>query len=570
MISVTAALRGDLKCINGNGEHLVGSIAQETGAISKFTFDIYPENKGYNLVQSRKTLIRAVNTSTNREEFAGRVLLAKEVMNAKGIVRKSVTCESFLGYLHDSFQPYAEEALYTLEGYIDVVLANHNKCVEEEKRVYRGRVDVPVADTGYIYKGLQYQSTYATLKTKLVDIFGGEMEIEEINGILYLNYLQQTGVTRSTPIKYGHNMQQASREISPLNVITRIRPLGAKITRGVTQTDGSVVNQETEERLTLQGFVTPDGAEFMDPWVDDIEKQKDLGIVCGDLDFPDVTDQSNLYRKTLEYMAKDNLVVLAHTLTAYDLKEIGIDIDSLNCGDSYPVKNELIGLNEVLRITKKTIDISAPYKSNITIGQKKTTLSDIQAIEKEKLTAQVQQIMGTMQSVNNAVSGATSSFSSFMSSFEQTVQGVVSSAVANYVTESDLEKITQELSTVISQTAQGVKTEFTKTVETVEHDLNNYMSSIMAEFKSYINWYMNEAGQPVLEMGSSSSGVYSKQTNEKYAIIENGVELFSAYKNRLQATDITILRRLMLANYAVDPSTVGANAGSVSIFKVGG
>ncbi len=570
MISVTAALDGNLQYINGDDSQVKGQIAQEAGAINKFTFDIYPDNPGFSLIQSRKTIVRALNTNTGRKEFSGRVLLAQEIMDVKGEIRKAVTCESFLGYLHDSVQPFKEEALYSPEGFIDLVLENHNAAVEPEKRIYRGKVDVQVADTGYVYKGLQYQTTYETLKTKLVDVFGGELEVEEIDGVLYLNYLQQIGVTRSTPIKLGHNMQQASREVSPLNIITRIRPLGAKLKKSVYQPDGSLVEEETGERLTLEGYVTPDGAEFMDPWVDDTEKQKDLGIVCGTLDFPDVTDQANLYRKTMEYMASGNMVDLAHTLTAYDLKEIGVDIDSINCCDSYPVENERIGLNEVLRITKKTIDISTPWKSNITIGQKKTTLSNIQASEVEKIGAQVQQIMGTMQTVGNAVNAATSSFSTFMTSFEQTVAGIVASAVAEYVTTAELEELTREitetLSTEIEHTAESVTTEFNKTIKTVEEDLNGFVTSSFAELNAFIKCYMDAQGRPVVEMGSSSSGVYSRLTNERFSILENGVELFYVYKNKLMATDMTILRRLMIAGYAVDPS----NSGAVSIFKVGG
>lgn len=570
MISVTAKLGDTLQCINGNGQNIKGTIAQEAGAINKFTFDIYPDNPGFSLIQSRRTIVRALNTNTGREEFSGRVLLAQEIMDIKGEIRKAVTCESFLGYLHDSVQPFMEEALYSPEGFIDLVLSHHNAAVEPEKRIYRGKVDVQVADTGYIYKGLQYQTTYETLKTKLVDVYGGELEVEEIEGVLYLNWLQQIGVTRSTPIKLGHNMQQASREVSPLNIITRIRPLGAKLKKSVYQPDGSLVEEETGERLTLVGFVTADGVEMTDPWVDDEEKQKDLGIVCGTLDFPDVTDQNNLYRKTLEYMTKGNMVDLAHTLTAYDLKEIGADIDSINCCDSYPVENERIGLNEVLRITKKTIDISTPWKSQITIGQKKTTLSNIQAAETEKIGMQVQQIMGTMQAVGNAVNVATSSFSTFMTSFEQTVAGIVASAVAEYVTTSQLEELTQEitktLSTEIEHTAEAVKTEFNKTIKTVEEDLNGFVTSSFAELNAYINCYMNDKGQPVVEMGSSSSGVYSRLANDRFSILENGVELFYAYQNRLQVTDMTILRRLMIAGYAIDPS----NTGAVSIFKVGG
>lgn len=573
MTNVTAALRGELKHINGNGQSIKGTISQGAGAINTFTFDIYPDNEGYDLIQSRKTIIRAVNTNTGREEFSGRVLLAVQPMDSKGEVKKSVTCESFLGYLHDSTQPFADEALYTPEGFIDLVLANHNAQVEAEKHIFRGRVDVPVADTGYVYKGLQYQKTYDTLKTKLVDVYGGELEIEEINGVLFLNWLQQTGTTRTTPIKLGHNMQSASREVSPLNILTRVIPLGAKLKQVVTQPDGSMAEQETGERLTLVGYVTPDGVEMTNPWVDDEEKQKDLGIVCGPLDFPDVTDQSNLYRKTLEYMAKDNLVELAHTLTAYDLKEIGLALDSLNCCDSYPVENERIGLNEVLRITKKSFDINEPYKGQITIGQKRTTLSNIQAAETEKLGAQVQQITGQVQSVGNAASGASASlsalstsFSSFVTGFEQSVNAIVSLALATYVTESDIERITKEISTEITQSAQGIKTEFNKTIETVEKNVNGQLTAILEEYSAYIRCYMNDAGQPVVELGSSESGVYSRIVNDRFSILENGVELFYAYKNRLQATDMTILRRLMIAGYAVDPS----NSGAVSIFKVGG
>lgn len=565
MFRVSATLGDNLQYINDYEAHIKGSIAQEAGAISKFTFDIYPDNVGYDLIQSRKTIVRAVNLNTGREEFSGRVLLARESMDAKGTIKKSVTCESFLGYLHDSVQPYKPEMLYTLEEFLDLVLSNHNAKVEPEKHIYRGKVDVEVADTGYVYKGLQYQTTYDTIKTKLVDVFGGELEIEEIDGVLYLNYLQQIGETRATSIKLGHNMQQASREISPLNVITRVIPLGAKLVQKVTNTDGSTAEQETSERLTLEGYVLTDGTPMAHPWIDDEEKQATLGIICGTLDFPDVTEQSNLYRKAMEYMAKENLVDLAHTLTAYDLKEIGLDIDSLNCCDSYPVINESIGLNEVLRINKKTIDITAPWKSSLTIGQKKTALSNIQASEVEKLGTQIQQIAGTMQSVSNKAEVATSYTEHFMTSLEQTVTSIVSAAIATFVTESELKKITEELSTAITQTAEGVKTEFSKTVETIEKDVNGWLESTLREYGAYINCYMNVAGKPVIELGSSESGVYARITNERFSILENGVELFYVYQDQLQVTDLTVLRRLLIADYAIDP----AETGTVSIFKVG-
>ena len=409
MIKVTVSLNGVERVINGNGQHIKGTITQEVGAINSFEFEIFPQNIGYELIQSRKTIVKAINTLTNRVEFAGRVLLAETKMENNGVISKRVTCESYLGYLYDSVQPFREEQTMTLRYFLELVLINHNARVESEKRIQLGTVNVDVAGTGNVTKGLQYETTYDTIKNKLVDIYGGELEVVENEGALTLNYVKQIGTTRATTIELGRNMQAASREVSPLNIITRVIPLGAKIKKIETDEENNPVEVETGERLTLVGYTPVAGEPALTvPWIDDEEKQKECGIVCGVLELEDVTEQSNLYRKTIEYMKNENLVALSHTLTALDLKEIGQDIDSLNCGDSYPVKNVLIGLDETLRITKKTIDINAPYKGSITIGEKRATLSSIQA----GTNATIGELFGTIQTINKVTNNLKDSVSS--------------------------------------------------------------------------------------------------------------------------------------------------------------
>ena len=414
MIKVTVSLNGTERTINGNGQHIKGTISQEVGAINSFEFEIFPQNIGFELIQSRKTLVKAINTVTKRVEFAGRVLLAETKMESNGVISKRVTCESYLGYLYDSVQPYADMATMPLRDFLQLVIDNHNNSVESEKRMQLGTVNVEVAGTGNVTKGLQYETTYDTIKSKLVDIFGGELEVVENEGGLTLNYVNQIGTTRATTIELGRNMQAASREVSPLNIITRIIPLGAKIKKEVTDDEGNVTEEETSERLTLVGYAPVAGEPaFSVPWIDDEEKQKECGIVCGKIEFDDVTTQSSLYRKTLEYMQNENLVALSHTLTALDLKEIGQDIDGLNCGESYPVKNVLIGLDEVLRITKKTIDINAPYKGSITIGEKRATLSSIQA----GTNATIGELFGAIETIHKA----TNSLKEHVSSTDKSV-----------------------------------------------------------------------------------------------------------------------------------------------------
>ena len=423
MIKVIVTLDGVERTINGDGQHIKGTISQEVGAINSFEFEIFPQNIGFDLIQSRKTLVKATNTVTGRVEFAGRVLLAEQKMESNGVISKRVTCESYLGYLYDSVQPFAEEATMSLRDFMQLVINNHNARVESAKQMQLGTVNVEVAGTGNVTKGLQYETTYDTIKSKLVDIYGGELEVVENNGVLTLNYVKQIGTTRATTIELGRNMQAASREVSPLEIITRLIPLGAKIKKKETDAEGNETEVETGERLTLVGYTPAGKATLTVSWIDDTEKQAECGIVCGVLDLDDVTTQDALYSKAIDYMRNKNLVALSHTLTALDLKEIGQAIDGLYCGDSYPVKNKLIGLDEVLRITKKTIDINAPYKSSITIGEKRATLSSIQA----NTNATIGELFGTIQTINkttNALKEHVSSAESSLNELNTKIEGI--------------------------------------------------------------------------------------------------------------------------------------------------
>lgn len=558
MIYVTATLDGFTQELNSKTQHIKGTISQEVGAINSFTFDIFPNNAGYNLIKSRKTTIKAVNTITGRVEFEGRVLLAEEKMESSGLILKSVTCESFLGYLYDSIQPYAEETTYTLNAFLDTVLNNHNACVEEEKRIYRGSVNVHVAGTGNVYKGLQYETTYETIKDKLVDVYGGELEVVRgSDGLLYLNYLQEIGTTRATTIELGKNMQQASREVSPLNIITRVIPLGAKLKKTVVGEGGETSEEETEERLTLVGYTPPNGSKLTVPWIDDTEKIEELGIVCATLDFPDITEQSNLYARAMEYLTVDNLLLLSHTLTALDLKEIGQDIDSLNCGDKYPVKNKLIGLDEILRITKKSIDINAPYKNSITIGEKRATLSQIQANENNKTQIDLENLQNFTQSINKVVSSVSTKVETFSRELTETIKGTVDKYLATYVTADELETITKEVSNAITRTAESITLDFNKNITTVKKDLDGTISSEFSKLKSYIRYYMDGDGKPVIELGAANSDIILKIVNDRISFTQNGTEVAYISNNQLYITNATILTRLNIGNFSFMPRPNG-------------
>lgn len=564
MIKVYIQNGGAYCTINGGGHNIKGNISQEVGAINSFSFTIYPNNPGYDILQSRKTKIKAVNEKTGRTEFEGRVLLLSEKMESSGLIYKSVTCEGFLGYLCDSIQPYAEEKTLPLNDFIDWVLENHNAQVEDEKKIYRGDVDVEVAGTGNVTKGLQYQTTYETLKTKLVDIFGGELEVVNKSDKLYLNYLKQIGETRATSILLGKNMQAAERQVSPLNIITRVIPLGAKVKKTETDADGNQTEVETDERLTLVGYTPPGGTEFTNPWIDDEEKIKALGIVCGTLDFSDVTEQANLYAKAKNFMQNENRLELSHTVTALDLKEAGYDIDSLNYGDSYPVKNNLIGLDETLRVIKKSFDINTPYKGSLTFGDKRATLSSIQKDLNKRIEENLEQIRQEVQNVSNNSSMTASQVTSFGSKLVETVEKKLEERYKDVVTTKDLEKLEERISYKTEETAEGLKQTFTTQVKETQTTLEGDVSSRFEKLESYIR-YFSEDGTAYIELGEEYSDLKLRLANKKIYFSENGIEFAYMSKSQLFITDVTVLKRLIIGKFAFIPR----ENGNLSFVKVG-
>lgn len=564
MIKVYIQNGGAYCTINGGGHNIKGNISQEVGAINSFSFTIYPNNPGYDILQSRKTKIKAVNEKTGRTEFEGRVLLLSEKMESSGLIYKSVTCEGFLGYLCDSIQPYAEEKTLPLNDFIDWVLENHNAQVEDEKKIYRGDVDVEVAGTGNVTKGLQYQTTYETLKTKLVDIFGGELEVVNKSDKLYLNYLKQIGETRATSILLGKNMQAAERQVSPLNIITRVIPLGAKVKKTETDADGNQTEVETDERLTLVGYTPPGGTEFTNPWINDEEKIKALGIVCGTLDFSDVTEQANLYAKAKNFMQNENRLELSHTVTALDLKEAGYDIDSLNYGDSYPVKNNLIGLDETLRVIKKSFDINTPYKGSLTFGDKKATLSSIQKDANKRIEENLEQIRQEVQNVSNNSSMTASQVTSFGSKLVETVEKKLEERYKDVVTTKDLEKLEERISYKTEETAEGLKQTFTTQVKETQTTLEGDVSSRFEKLESYIR-YFSEDGTAYIELGEEYSDLKLRLANKKIYFSENGIEFAYMSKSQLFITDVTVLKRLIIGKFAFIPR----ENGNLSFVKVG-
>lgn len=365
---------------------LSGSIKHGINTIDNFTFNITPNNIGYNKLNALTTLVEVLNIKSNNLEFKGRVLLPIESMDSNGMFLKNVTCESELGYLMDSSTVFGEYHDISVRDFLQVIIDNHNSQVDEGKKFQLGNVTV-VDNNDSLYRYLGYTKTFEAIKDKLIDRLGGELKIRYENGIRYLDYLESIGEIKSTEIRLAKNLQSIELEKDPTSIISRLLPLGNKL-------------EDSEERLTIESV--NNGNKY----IDDIEAIEEFGVIVDSVTWDDVTQVSNLLKKGQEYLKENNRIKKKYKVTALDLSTIGLDFDSFEVGNSYRVINPLMNINENLRIIEKTIDIYNPQSSTLGIGDKLEDIKDYQLnnIATAKEVKTVKETVQTTVSALNSVS----------------------------------------------------------------------------------------------------------------------------------------------------------------------
>lgn len=350
-----------------------------SGEIDSLTFTILPDNPGFDLLNSRTTMISVYSTSDEVDEFVGRILTITPQMDESGLISKTVICEDRLGFLCDSVQPYAAEATYTVEDFLGLLLSQHNAQVEPYKQINLGTVTVATGN-GNVTKGLNYQTTWDAISEKLLKSIGGEIRLYSLDGKLYLDYVQELGERSSVAIALGKNIKSISREIDPTNVITRLIPLGASVDQG---------GESSEEKVTISSV--NDGCVYLD----DDAAIDIYGIVVGTVEWPDVTEPENLLKKAKAWLEAQTFEERI-SLSALDLSVIGLDPDAIERYNYYRVACDPIGLDTYMRVVKRTLDVVNPLETTYELGQRSRSVlastgsSAQQAAEEAAAQAQAQ------------------------------------------------------------------------------------------------------------------------------------------------------------------------------------
>ena len=465
-----------------------GTIKQGINTINSFTFTILPNNQGYNLVNPLSSLVKVLNTKTNKYEFIGRVLSPTHSMDSNGLISKSYVCESELGYLLDTYQSYEEIHNISVKGYLERLIQAHNNNTDSSKKFVVGNVTV-VNNNDSLYRYISYDTTKKNIDDDLLDKLGGELQIRYEGDTRYLDYLTEIGKVCSTEIRLAKNLQDLEQNIDVSEYCNRLVVLGAKLK--VKDNEGN--ETDTEERLTIESV--NNGLKY----IDDKESIAKFGVIQGQVIYDDVTEAKNLLSKGQKYLLNQRLLV-SNKVNALDLSLIGIDIDSFEVANYYPLFHGILGINDVVRVVEKSISIDNPHTNTITLGdlEKDIKKYNIQAkkgyteaikiaeeasnraVSVEKYTTeQIYRVDGNINTIITDVGNEITNINTSLGSTSADVSSINTSislleAKVNKNT-TDINSITDDISLIKADT-NIIKTDITK----VKEDISNINKNIEA------------------------------------------------------------------------------------------
>lgn len=501
-----------------------GTIKQGINCIDSFSFTISPKNIGFNKLNEFKTLINVYNEKRGIYEFQGRVLKANPSMSDDGLISKSIVCESLLGYLQDVEQEYVYEQNWTPTELLTHLLNYHNSETEEEKHFYVGNI---FTDEN-IYVGIQRETTWDCIKTKIIEKIGGEIELRIEDGKKYIDIVKERGSVKVTTIELRKNMKSITKESDPSSYITRLIPLGAKL----TDDEGN----ETEGRIDISSV--NNGINY----IDDVIAIEKFGIIKKYQIWDDVHEPDILKTKGENFLKENNKVLQKYSISNLDLKLIGKDLDYIDVCNYHPVKNDLLGIDDVLRVITKTIDIINKTSTKVEIGDNFKTLSDLEVERNNQLNTTINTIQRiesnyvTNQTVNNITNELTSRIN-------QTSTEIQSMVSESYTSKSEFEEYQTNISTMFSQTNDSFQMTFTELVQMI----TNVDGTVNSNYNELIKYIRFVGGSIIL--GEVDNPLQLTLSNNRMSFLQNGVEVAYISDNKLYIYDGEFLNSLKLGRW---------------------
>ena len=538
----------DLQVPSEYGYYLLNPILnEEVNKVAELIFDISSTHPNFNKLEH---LVPSIILKKNSKIiFKGRIIKEQQNMDKT----KQVTCESILAFLFDSVvRPYSFQG--SPEDLFKFYIDNHNSQVDVDKQFKVGKTTGANLDNNeYINRSNEnYSNTYDEIQDKLLSI-GGYFYVRYEEDGNYLDWVDDfTGDTGQVislqVIEFGENLKDITIENDASNTYSVVIPLGAE----VENEDG------TKTRLTIESV--NDGLDYL---INEAALNK-YGWIVAPIDkttWNDVTVASNLKTKGQNLLDQQG-VMLKSTLelNAIDLNVIDGSIDSFDMYQYIRVQSTPHNISAIYLLTKKGTPLTKPENMTITLGETKDTLTGIQ-MNNDKVIKEVGFIIAdyevNKELINQQIDEIRQEVINNTALIEQTDTQIRLDVSEEYVSTGTFDEFRETTETQFTIQADGIEAKFSEVVLMVEN-VEGETQAQFRELASYIRGYQNEDGQPVLELGSVTSDIILRQTNDRIQFIQSGAEVAYVSNNTLYITDGHFLNSLRIGQFAFIPRANGS------------
>lgn len=406
----------------------------KTGTLS---FRIQPTHPYFNSIKQHKSELSLYQDG--EWVFTGRVL--NDETDIFGY--KTVEVEGMLGYLLDSIQRTKEYHITgndKIKAYLTDVLSIHNSQVDTSKQFSVGNVKLDDL-SDQLYKISSYKNTLTTINEDLIKTFGGYFFTRLSGGVKYFDYLRlEDFPINKQIIQLGENILSLNQRVKGEDIATVIIPLGEK--QSSTSDESSDV--DLKEHVNLSTYKADrDGAIVHDAGSEciyDEEAVEKYGRITKVIEWGDVTEPENLWKKAkeqLNYYKQDSRSI---ELSVFDLHLLNVNIQSLRVGQKIRVISTPHKLDEYMIVQKITLYLDQPDKSTVILTTEERSVTDVNT--------------GSGGGISNKTNNVTNNVISIQQGFSDGFGGSIGGGggnvdLSNYVTRLEVESAFDSLALLL-------------------------------------------------------------------------------------------------------------------------
>lgn len=330
------------------------SLKESLSMPEQLGFTILHNNPGYGLVNGLKTKVKVTDLRDNSVVFSGRVIPLKSSMSSEGEFSKEITCEGALSYLNDTSTrrwKYINDSPLVI---LSSILGQHNSKVEVSRRIQIGTVEL----TQPLTIQTNYETSLNAIITKVRNILGGDLVVRETAGVLYLDYLTAQGTNNEVVIRLGYNLKDMAIDYDPIDIVTRVIPLGYG--EGIHQLGIKKVNSNIE-------------------YIEDAPAITAYGVIEGVATNIDIQHAATLKIYGQKVLNEKKQIKLVYSISQLDLSVLaGHESEKYGLGDSIHTICSVMGIDVYARVIERSRDLlNTPWNPSLVISTRPIRLSTL-------------------------------------------------------------------------------------------------------------------------------------------------------------------------------------------------